>query len=120
MTGRADVILDRENGSLGSMALVDYKTATDPKSNHIHEFQLAIYSAAGRAEGIDIRVAYVHDLAQGERRTVAIGNTDTTAAKERATRSILGIAGAQFPAEPEKHKCGPCDVRFVCEHGPGR
>src|SRR5262249_446686 len=67
ITGRADVILERENGQINSMALVDYKTATDPQSDDVYAFQLAIYTAAGRGEGINIQAAYVHDLAKGDR-----------------------------------------------------
>ena len=33
VNGRADVILDEEGGVVGSLAIVDYKTATDPKSD---------------------------------------------------------------------------------------
>ncbi|HUY45583.1 MAG TPA: PD-(D/E)XK nuclease family protein [Streptosporangiaceae bacterium] len=61
ISGRADVILDMEGGEVQSLAIVDYKTSTDAEDDH--GLQFAIYTDAGRREGLDVRAAYVHDLA---------------------------------------------------------
>jgi DNA helicase-2/ATP-dependent DNA helicase PcrA len=118
VTGRADVILDKEDGKLGSMAIVDYKTSTVADSP-LYDFQLAIYAAAGRAEGIDVRAAYVHDLRDGERKPVPIQVQATELAKTKAEEGLKGIAERDFPPHKGKH-CSGCDVRLVCRHGPDR
>ncbi|MCL4299565.1 MAG: DEAD/DEAH box helicase [Anaerolineae bacterium] len=120
ITGRADVILDRENGQINSMALVDYKTATDPKSDDIYAFQLAIYTTAGRGEGIDIKAAYLHDLARGDRVAVPVGGDQTIRVRDRANGLVEDIVSAKFHPKPERNKCGHCDVHLVCQHGPAR
>jgi DNA helicase-2/ATP-dependent DNA helicase PcrA len=120
VSGRADVILDREGGDAGSLALVDYKTATDPDGPDLYAFQLAVYAAAGHGEGINIRGAYLHDLAEGTRIPIGVMNGETEVAKQRANELVRRISLAQFEAKPEKRKCGQCDVRFVCTHGPAR
>jgi DNA helicase-2/ATP-dependent DNA helicase PcrA len=118
VTGRADVILDKENGIPGSMAIVDYKTST-VAANPVYGFQLAIYAAAGRAEGINVRAAYVHNLRDGERNPVPIQVQATELAKAKAEEGLKGIAKRNFPAH-KGHHCSGCDVRLVCRHGPAR
>lgn len=120
ISGRADVILDGEGGESGSLALVDYKTATDPKSDDVYAFQLAIYAAAGLGEGLKVRAAYVHDLAAGKRDSVSVSQGEIRAARERANGLVQGITGRRFDAKPEKSRCSQCDVRFLCQHGRGR
>jgi DNA helicase II / ATP-dependent DNA helicase PcrA len=119
VSGRADVILDCEGGTPGSLALVDYKTATEVADSDISAFQLAVYTAAGLGEGINIRGAYLHDLSQGQRIVVPVLE-QAKAARARADQLVKRIVGRQFEARPEKSRCGQCDVRFVCRHGPGR
>jgi DNA helicase II / ATP-dependent DNA helicase PcrA len=118
VTGRADVILDREGGEIGSLALVDYKTAADPRTNDIYAFQLAIYAAAGRGEGLNVRAAYVHDLKKSDRLTVSIAERKTQAAKRRANKLAKAISERRFEAQPDRQKCRGCDYRLVCQHGP--
>ena len=57
VTGRADVILDYENGVPLNLALVDYKTATGKEVDDVFAFQLAIYAAAGRGEGLNVEAS---------------------------------------------------------------
>jgi DNA helicase II / ATP-dependent DNA helicase PcrA len=99
------------------MAIVDYKTATDPDTA-AYEFQLAIYAAAGRAEGLRVRGAYVHDLADGERKPVSIDEDRVAQAKSRAEGALTRIAGGEFPPRKGPH-CAGCDVHLVCGHGTG-
>ncbi|SRR5581483_197785 len=120
VNGRADVILDREGGVVGSLALVDYKTARDEELKDVHEFQLAIYAAAGQGEGLTVRAAYVHDLRDGERIPISVDAATTGSARQKADVLIAKIRSADFDARPEKKKCSGCDVRFVCKHGPAR
>lgn len=118
VSGRADVILDREGGAASAMALVDYKTAVNSAADDLYGFQLAVYSAAGREEGINVAAAYVHDLKTGRRASVPTGADDIKRAKDRARGLVEGIAERKFSAMPERRKCSACDVRFVCQHGP--
>jgi DNA helicase-2/ATP-dependent DNA helicase PcrA len=120
VSGRADVILDREGGQPGSLALVDYKTSTEEEAAARYQFQLAIYTAAGKGEGLNMRAAYLHDLDQGDRVPVAVGEQDIEKARIRAGGLMRGLLARQFSACSEKRKCGQCDVRLVCRHGPGK
>ena len=110
------MILDEEGGVVGSLAIVDYKTAADPKSDDVFAFQLAIYTAAGRGEGINVQAAYLHHLAAGQRSPVTVDDPTTTRARSRATTLIGGLTRGEFDPKPEKSKCQRCDVRAVCRH----
>ena len=46
VSGRADVILDEENGVPSALAIVDYKTSTDGSTDP-YELQLQVYAEAG-------------------------------------------------------------------------
>ncbi|MBI3838490.1 MAG: PD-(D/E)XK nuclease family protein [Planctomycetia bacterium] len=116
VTGRADVILDREGDVVGNLALVDYKTAADPQADNVYAFQLAIYAAAGRGEGLNVRAAYLHSLKEGERTPVSVEDATTDQVKRRASTLITSLVSGDFPAAPEKKKCRCCDVRAVCQH----
>jgi DNA helicase-2/ATP-dependent DNA helicase PcrA len=114
--GRADVILDREGGRNGNLAIVDYKTANDPTTDDIFAFQLAIHAAAGRGEGMNVKAAYLHDLKASERRKVPVDSAAVRVARKRADILIEGILTGDFPARPETTKCRSCDVRVICKH----
>lgn len=116
VNGRADVILDREGGVVGSLAIVDYKTSNDAKSDDVFAFQLAIYAAAGRGEGLNVESAYLHQLKEGDRRAVPVDGTVVNAARDRASKLIKGIVGGTFPARPDDKGCKTCDVRPICKH----
>jgi DNA helicase II / ATP-dependent DNA helicase PcrA len=113
--GRADVILDREGGIEGSLAIVDYKTASETKSDDVFAFQLAIYTAAGRGEGMNVQAAYLHHLSVAERSSVAVHDTVISAARRRADDLIGNLVASVFPSKPELKKCRACDVRAVCK-----
>lgn len=116
VSGRADVILDMEDGKINNLALVDYKTATDPKGDDVFAFQLAVYAAAGRGEGLNVSAAYLHHLNSAQRVNVLIGDERIKKAKERADLLIKGIVQGKFPAKPETSKCRRCDMRDICKH----
>ena len=116
VNGRADVILDREGGIVGNLGIVDYKTANDPKSDDVFAFQLAIYAAAGRGEGLDVTAAYLHALKDSQRKNVPVDEVAISKAKKRADELIDGIVAGQFPAKPEASKCRACDMRAICKN----
>ena len=97
VNGRADVILDREGGKIGKLAIVDYKTANDPKTDDIFAFQLAIYAAAGRGERLDVKAAYLHVLKESDRRNVPVDKVAVRVARKRADILIEGIVAGEFP-----------------------
>jgi DNA helicase-2/ATP-dependent DNA helicase PcrA len=116
VNGRADVILDYEDGIASNLALVDYKTGTDKEADDVFAFQLAIYAAAGRGEGLNVQAAYLHDLREGDRAAVSVIDRVTKSATQRANGLIGSLVDAQFPAKPDKKKCTGCDVRAICQH----
>jgi DNA helicase-2/ATP-dependent DNA helicase PcrA len=54
VTGRADVILDKEGGVPTGLAILDYKTSTRSETSDF-ALQLQVYSDAGQREGLDVR-----------------------------------------------------------------
>jgi DNA helicase-2/ATP-dependent DNA helicase PcrA len=116
LAGRADVILDHEDGKTGSLAIVDYKVAKSEERNERYEQQLAVYTAAGRGEGLNVSAAYLHELNDGERHSVDISAKPIAAAVAQVSAAIGGIRQGQFRASPESKKCKSCDYRLVCAH----
>jgi len=82
----------------------------------VFAFQLAVYAAAGRAEGLKVEAAYLHELSTSIRKAVPVGLTVTNAATARANALIAGVVNKRFPAKPEEENCPKCDVRAVCKH----
>ena len=87
--GRADVILDEEDGVISSLAVVDYKTAAD--EDREYDRQLQVYADAGRREGLNVRAAYVHDLNAAERLEVDV-STSTLREAEAEVISLVESA----------------------------
>ncbi len=82
VSGRADVILDQEDGVPTGLAIVDYKTST--KGEDDHDLQLQVYADAGRREGLDVRGAYVHDLKKANRADVDVGSAALAHVRDRS------------------------------------
>jgi DNA helicase-2/ATP-dependent DNA helicase PcrA len=116
LAGRADVILDQEDGKVSSLAIVDYKVAKSEERNDRYEQQLAVYAAAGRGEGLQVDAAYLHELNDGERRTVDISGWPVAAAVQQVESAMRRIRDGRFEASPESKKCKGCDYRRVCAH----
>lgn len=116
LSGRADVILTTEQGRPDSLAIVDYKASTDPRREEHFALQLAVYTAAGRGEGLTVDAAWLHDLHSGDRKSVDVGDGVTKAAVERVATLAGGIRRGTFPAKPTTERCGACDLRRVCRH----
>jgi len=111
VTGRADVILDREGGKPESLAILDYKTSTYDESEHF--LQLQVYADAGRREGLEVTAAYVHDLKASERATVDVGTAAVAAAEEVVGEAGRRIRDREFKANPGV-RCRRCEVRTIC------
>lgn len=111
VSGRADVILDRHEGKPDNLAIVDYKTSTGEQE---FDLQLQIYTEAGIREGLEVRGAFVHDLAENSRVEVDTSVPARREAIEIVETAVQGIKNREFEAKPAVWKCGLCDVRAIC------
>ena len=111
ITGRADVILDREGGVATSLAILDYKTSTSKDSDH--DLQLQVYANAGRREGLEVVAAYVHDLKSDDRKTVAVDSAATNGAEQKIQAAAVRLRSKDFAANPGS-RCKTCEVRAMC------
>ena len=116
LNGRADVILNHEDGNENSLAIVDYKTASDEHADELFRFQLAVYAAAGRAEGLTVEAAYLHALKAGQREEVDISLSVTDGAVQRLGGLVAGIKQGTFVPKPEPDRCRRCELRRICKH----
>ena len=111
VSGRADVILDKEGGTPTGLAIVDYKTSTDDDTAP-YELQLQVYADAGRREGLDVRAAYVHDLG-GRRNGVAVDSDSLASAEQAVQDAAARIRNREFGPSPGL-RCRQCEVRTIC------
>ena len=111
VAGRADVIIDESDGR-ERLTIVDYKTAADAHDQH--EFQLQVYTDAGRREGLTVDRALVHDLRAGQRYEVPVESQDVAGAETLVKGLVKQIKDRSFVPAPEISKCGRCDVRPMC------
>ncbi|MGH9063007.1 MAG: PD-(D/E)XK nuclease family protein [Acidimicrobiales bacterium] len=114
VSGRADGILDKEDGHVGSLAIVDYKTAVDAEDDRAHDLQLQVYTDAGRREGLEVRAAYVHDLTAGDRDPVDVSGPAIGLAETTVVSLVDRLRARDFRALPGARKCSRCDVRALC------
>lgn len=119
VSGRADVILDREDGRVGSLAIVDYKVASDDLRSPRYEEQLQIYSLAGRGEGLTVEAAYLHELKDGSRANVNISTDATSSALASVKANLNQLRQARFVPTSQKERCEPCEYRLICRHTMG-
>lgn len=116
LRGQADVVLDQEGGVSGALALVDYKTRPVHDDDGSLALQLQLYAAAARAEGLDLRAAWVHDLmarAPGARHPVATDGPTIDAALATLTARAKGVLARDFTAKPGEG-CRACEARPLC------
>ncbi|MEX2530929.1 MAG: ATP-dependent DNA helicase [Gemmatimonadota bacterium] len=116
VSGRADVILDEEGGEAGSLAIVDYKVAEDPTFDARYRRQLAVYTTAGRSEGLNVSAGYLHELRNGMRQVVDVSEAVTAEALVEAAESLAKIRKGEFEADPSKERCRRCDFAPLCRH----
>ncbi len=112
VSGRADVILDKEDGVPTALAIVDYKTSTHGDIGE-HALQLQVYADAGRREGLDVRAAYVHDLAATRRESVPVDPATIGEAEDVVTEAAVRLRARDYRPTPGP-KCRRCEVRTVC------
>ncbi|MDA8061789.1 MAG: PD-(D/E)XK nuclease family protein [Actinomycetota bacterium] len=112
LAGRADVILDHEDGVPTALAIVDYKTSTANEPAH-YDLQLQVYADAGRREGLDVRGAYVHDLDTTSREPVPTTPADLASAEQIVTTAAARIRARDYTPDPGR-RCRTCEVRAVC------
>jgi len=116
VSGRADVILDEEGGLPGRLAIVDYKTATDPRLDDHYRLQMAVYAEAARGEGLDVVAGYVHELKHGDRHAVDIRRETNALGLDRVAASVRAIRTGTFGPCAAPETCVRCDYRLVCAH----
>src|SRR5207247_4501208 len=87
---------------------------TDERADPLFEFQLRVYAAAARGEGLTVEAAYLHHLKDSSRKGIGIDAGVTTEARRRAEGLIAGLRQGRFVPNPEPPKCRSCDVRAVC------
>jgi DNA helicase-2/ATP-dependent DNA helicase PcrA len=116
LAGRADVILDEEDGRVNHLAIVDYKTATDEHRDERYEMQLTIYAAAGEQEGLQVDACYLHELKNSERRHVDATTKKREWAVAWAAERVREIASGVYPVKAEQEKCDKCDFKLICRH----
>lgn len=114
ISGRADVILDYEDGKASHLAIVDYKTSTKTDITD-HDLQLQIYVIAGRREGLTVDSAFVHDLRSPKDppHRVTTSKADLAKAEETVVSTAQQIKRRQFAANPGS-RCRYCEVRTIC------
>ena len=110
VSGRADVILDKESGRAGALAIVDYKVAADEARAPRYEEQLRIYSLAGRGEGLTVEAAYLPRIArrQSGRQSIS-GTMPTGQALTTVRRRLSALRKSQFDPKPDTDRCGRCE-----------
>jgi DNA helicase-2/ATP-dependent DNA helicase PcrA len=116
VSGRADVVLDQEGGKTGALAIVDYKVASDPAYDARYRRQLSIYAAAARAEGLNVRAGYLHELNDGARHGVDVGQHATAQAVVQLAGAVAEIRAGKYVPRPDPAKCRACDYRQLCRH----
>ena len=114
--GRADVILDEQDGVTSSLAVVDYKTATSEHRDYARQLQM--YADAGRREGLNVRAAYVHDLNAGERHEVDVSTLMLGEAEAEVISLVDRLREREFEPRP-RPACRGCDVRPMCRYAVG-
>jgi len=116
LAGRADIILDQETGKVGKLAIVDYKSATDPMRDERYRQQLAVYAVAGRGEGLDVVAGYLHELKDGSRHNVDVSEPVTQKALEKVAASVKGIRSGVYKHCNVGEQCQNCDYKLVCKY----
>ena len=112
VSGRADVILDKEGGVPTALAIVDYKTATHGEIDD-HALQLQVYTDAGRREGLDVRAAYVHNLKAASREPVPVEPKAISRAEAVVSQAAARIRARDYRPNPGV-RCRRCEVRTIC------
>jgi ATP-dependent DNA helicase UvrD/PcrA len=112
ISGRADVILDREDGRIASLAIVDYKVSLHREGEYV--LQQQVYTNAGRREGLPVTAAYLHDLDKADRLPIDVSDDSILRSEHRVTQLTSALRQRDFTPDPTPEKCKPCDMRRMC------
>jgi DNA helicase-2/ATP-dependent DNA helicase PcrA len=78
---------------------------------------LAVYTDAGRREGLNVRAAYVHDLKAADRDPVDVSPEAIAASEQIVEDAVRGLRARDFRPRPGD-PCRRCDVRRLCQWAP--
>lgn len=111
IVGRADVILDREDGVPTALAILDYKASASDVAEH--ELQLQVYAtAARRGDWTYVHRTFVTSR-RGERRSIPVTPDATDAAITTGVEAGRRLRDRDFAPSPGP-SCRRCEVRAVC------
>lgn len=74
---------------------------------------MAVYTGAGRREGLNVRAAYIHDLKAANRESVDVSPGTIAATEQAEADTVHRLRNWDFTARPSR-PCKPCDVRKLC------
>ena len=85
----------------------------DPDADEDYGLQLAVYTDAGRREGLDVRAAYVHDLKAADRQAVDVSPGAIVTTETLVEASVHDLRNRDFRARPGR-ACQRCDLKKLC------
>ncbi len=112
--GRADVVVADAPGPNPKLTLLDYKATTAPEREASYVWQLQVYAAAGRREGLVIDAGWLHEMSTGIRQPVDLDPMAVQRAEARVTELMARMRGGELEAKPSRARCRKCDWRPVC------
>jgi len=112
--GRADVVVADAPGPSPRLTLLDYKATTAPEREASYIWQLQVYAAAGRREGLAIEAGWLHEMSTGSRQEVDLGSRAVRQAEARVEELMTQIREGELEARPTRDRCRKCDWRPVC------
>jgi len=111
--GRGDIILDE---GASRLELVDYKVSNSPERHASYRWQLQVYAAAGRSEGLTVAKAWLQALSSGAREQVDVSQQAVLHAQDRVQAGLRALRSGRTPPRPGSKRCRVCDWRPVCGH----
>lgn len=112
--GRADAVVADAPGPNPRLTLLDYKATTAPEREASYVWQLQVYAAAGRREGLNIDAGWLHEMSTGNRESVAVDAAAVEKAEARVSELLTAMKGGELEARPSTGRCRKCDWRPVC------
>ena len=112
--GRADAVVADSPGPSPRLTLLDYKATTAPEREASYVWQLQVYAAAGRREGLAIEAGWLHEMSTGSRQPVDVDSTAVEQAEARVAELLTQMKDGELEAKPSRSRCKKCDWRPVC------
>lgn len=115
VSGRADVIIRKDDGSKEKYEIDDYKVS-EGDDLEVYDRQLRTYTSAGQREGLHIVEANVFDLKKGaQKREVDISPTKISETETEVMALVERLKARDFAPSPGS-RCHDCDVRQLCNY----